>query len=158
MLYLSDPPGVHRTTRRHMIEDVAKLNRLNLKEFGDPETLTRIAQYELAYRMQIAAPELVDVSKEPDSIFDLYGPESRKPGTYAANCLLARRLAERGVRCIQLFHRGWDQHKNLPKQIEAQCRDYRPADRGPHRRPQATRHAGRYSGHLGRRIWSHGLL
>ena len=123
VLYLSDPPGVDRRTRRHLLDDVAKLNRLNLEEFKDPEIATRIAQYELAFRMQTSAPELVDISGEPQSIFDLYGDDARKPGSFAANCLLARRLAERGVRCIQLFHRGWDQHGNLPHQITAQCRD-----------------------------------
>jgi hypothetical protein len=123
VLYLSDPPGVDRRTRRHLLDDVAKLNRLNLEEFGDPEIATRIAQYELAFRMQTSAPELVDVSREPQSVFDLYGDDARNPGTFAANCLLARRLAERGVRCIQLFHRGWDQHGNLPQQITKQCGD-----------------------------------
>jgi hypothetical protein len=106
-----------------MLDDLAELNRLKLAEQGDPEIATRISQYELAYRMQTSVPELTDVSSEPEHIFDLYGPESRKPGTFAANCLLARRLAERGVRFIQLFHRGWDQHLNLPKAIRGQCHD-----------------------------------
>ena len=123
VLYLSNPPGVSKTTRRRLLDDVSRLNQLNLKEFADPEIATRIEQYELAYRMQTSVPELMDVSREPESVFKLYGPDSRKPGTFAANCLLARRLAERGVRCIQLFHRGWDQHNNLPAQIEGQCRD-----------------------------------
>ena len=123
VLYLSNPAGVTRKTRRHLLDDIARLNRIHFDEFGDPEIATRIDQYELAYRMQTSVPELTDVSNEPDSVFNLYGVDSRKPGTYAANCLLARRLAERGVRCIQLFHRGWDQHFFLPKQIEAQCRD-----------------------------------
>jgi hypothetical protein len=123
VLNLSNPPGVADSTRRRVLDDLAALNRMKLDEFGDPEIATRITQYELAYRMQTSVPELTDVSGEPEHIFDLYGPESRKPGTYAANCLLARRLAERGVRFIQLFHRGWDQHTNLPKQITGQCRD-----------------------------------
>jgi hypothetical protein len=123
VLSLSNPPGVADATRRRVLDDLAKLNQLKLEEAGDPEIATRITQYEMAYRMQASVPELTDVSREPASIFDLYGPESRKPGTFAANCLLARRLAERGVRFIQLFHRGWDQHTNLPKQIAAQCRD-----------------------------------
>jgi arylsulfatase A-like enzyme len=93
------------------------------EESGDPEVGTRIAQYEMAYRMQTSVPELTDLSSEPRHVFDLYGPEARKPGTFAANCLLARRLAERGVRFIQLFHKGWDQHTNLPKQIAGQCHD-----------------------------------
>jgi hypothetical protein len=123
VLYLSNPPGLDAGTRRRLLDDLSQLNQLKLDEFGDPEIATRIAQYELAYRMQTSVPELTDVSQEPEHIFDLYGPESRKPGTYAANCLLARRLAERGVRFIQLFHRGWDQHTNLPKQITGQCSD-----------------------------------
>ncbi len=89
--------------------------------YGDPEIETRIAQYEMAYRMQTSVPDLMDLSKEPDSVFEMYGPESRKPGTYAANCLLARRLAERNVRFIQLYHRGWDQHKDLPRDLALQC-------------------------------------
>lgn len=106
-----------------MLDDLAELNQLKLDDFGDPEIATRIAQYELAYRMQASVPELTDISDEPAHIFDLYGSDSRTPGTYAANCLLARRLVERGVCFIQLFHRGWDQHFFLPKQITAQCRD-----------------------------------
>ena len=104
-----------------MLDDLARLNQLNLKEVGDPEIATRIAQYEMAYRMQTSVPELTDTSGEPEKTFELYGQEAKKPGTYAANCLLARRLAERGVRFIQLFHRGWDQHTNLPKEIKKQC-------------------------------------
>jgi hypothetical protein len=123
VLYLSNPEGLGDKTRRRMLDDLAALNAMRFREMGDPEIATRIAQYELAYRMQASVPELTDVSKEPKHVFDLYGPESRKPGTYAANCLLARRLAERGVRFIQLFHRGWDQHTHLPKQIVGQCRD-----------------------------------
>jgi hypothetical protein len=123
VLYLSNPEGINDKTRRRFLDDLAKLNQLKLEESGDPEVATRIAQYEMAYRMQTSVPELIDVSKEPDNIFQLYGPDSVKPGTYAANCLLARRLAERGVRFIQLFHRGWDQHAHLPKQIAGQCQD-----------------------------------
>jgi hypothetical protein len=123
VLYLSNPEGLGNRTRRQMLDDLSALNAMRLKEMGDPEIATRIAQYELAYRMQASVPELTDVSKEPKHVFELYGPESRKPGTFAANCLLARRLAERGVRFIQLFHRGWDQHTHLPKQIAGQCRD-----------------------------------
>ena len=123
VLFLSNPEGLDATARRRMLDDLAKLNGMQLAEFGDPEIATRIAQYELAYRMQTSVPALTDVSREPASAFELYGPESRKPGTFAANCLLARRLAERGVRFIQLFHRGWDQHTKLPAQIAGQCRD-----------------------------------
>jgi hypothetical protein len=123
VLYLSNPSGVSSDTRRRFLDDLGKLNRLKVQEFGDPEISTRIAQYEMAYRMQTSVPELTDLSKEPEKTYELYGPESRKPGSFAANCLLARRLAERGVRFIQLFHRGWDQHNTLPKQIVGQCRD-----------------------------------
>ncbi|HKB39789.1 MAG TPA: DUF1501 domain-containing protein [Gemmataceae bacterium] len=123
VLFLSNPPGLGGEVRRRFLDDLAKLNQLRLKEFGDPEIATRIEQYEMAYRMQSSVPELTDVSKEPEATFKLYGPDARKPGTYAANCLLARRLAERGVRFIQLFHRGWDQHVKLPSQIRGQCKD-----------------------------------
>src|SRR5262245_26225558 len=121
VLYLADPPGINRTTRRQMLEAVGRLNTLNSEAFGDPEIETRIAQYEMAYRMQASVPDLMDLSKEPDAVFQMYGPDSRKPGTYAANCLLARRLAERGVRFIQLYHRGWDQHNDLPRDLTLQC-------------------------------------
>jgi hypothetical protein len=109
--------------RRRFLDDLAALNDENLREYSDPEISTRISQYEMAYKMQTSVPELTDLSKESERTFELYGPDSRKPGTFAANCLLARRLAERGVRFIQLFHRGWDQHTNLPKQIQGQSRD-----------------------------------
>ncbi len=123
VLYLSNPPGLSDAQRRRFVEDLGKLNQVTLEEFGDPEIATRIAQYEMAYRMQQSVPELTDLSREPDTVFELYGPESRKKGTFAANCLLARRLAERGVRFIQLFHRGWDQHFKLPKALPGQARD-----------------------------------
>jgi hypothetical protein len=123
VLYLSNPPGLSAEDRRRFIDDLSKLNHLGLDEFGDPEIFTRISQYEMAYRMQTSVPELIDLSKEPARTFELYGPDARRPGTFAANCLLARRLAERGVRFIQLFHMGWDQHVKLPKQIAGQCRD-----------------------------------
>jgi len=123
VLYLSNPPGIDQEDRRHYLDDLAAMNRIRLDELGDPEIETRIAQYEMAYRMQTSVPELTEFSGEPQSVFELYGPESRKPGTYAANCLLARRLAERGVRCIQLFHRGWDHHTDLPTRISEQCYD-----------------------------------
>jgi len=122
VLYLSDPPGIDRTGRRRMLDSLEKLNHMKAQAFGDPEIDTRIAQYEMAYRMQTSVPELMDLSKEPPHIFDLYGPDSRRPGTYAANCLLARRLAERNVRFIQLYHRGWDQHGDLPRDIVLQCK------------------------------------
>jgi hypothetical protein len=121
VLYLSDPPGINRKLRRGMLDDLAAMNELKLSEVGDPEIATRIAQYEMAYRMQTSVPELTDLSNEPESTFELYGEAARKPGTFGWNCLLARRLCERGVRCIQLFHRGWDQHLELPKNIGIQC-------------------------------------
>jgi len=123
VLYLSNPEGLNADTRRRMLDDLSRLNQLRLQETGDHEIATRIAQYELAYRMQMAVPELTNLDTEPRHVFDMYGPEARRPGTFAANCLLARRLAERGVRFIQLFHRGWDQHNDLPRQIRGQCFD-----------------------------------
>jgi Protein of unknown function (DUF1501) len=123
VLFLSNPEGLDATSRRRMLDDLAKLNQIQFAEVGDPEIQTRIAQYELAYRMQSSVPALMDLTDESAGAFELYGPEARTPGTFAANCLLARRLAERGVRFIQLFHRGWDQHTKLPKQLVGQCRD-----------------------------------
>src|SRR5256885_14494514 len=123
VLFLSNPEGINSGTRRRFLDDLAKLNQLKLDEFGDPEIATRIAQYEMAYRMQTSVPELTDLSREPEHVFNLYGPDAKKAGTFANNCLLARRLAERDVRFIQLFHRGWDQHTTLPKQITGQSHD-----------------------------------
>ncbi|MDA1092151.1 MAG: DUF1501 domain-containing protein [Acidobacteria bacterium] len=123
VLYLSNPPGVDPDTRRRFLDDLGALNGLKEEEYGDPETSTRISQYEMAYRMQTSVPELADLSDEPDSTFDLYGPDAREPGTFARNCLLARRLAERDVRFIQCFHRGWDQHTQLPQGIARQAKD-----------------------------------
>ena len=123
VLYLSNPPGLSRPNRRRFLDDLNRLNQLQLEEFGDPEIATRIEQYEMAYRMQTSVPDLTDLSAEPEHVFKLYGPDAKKPGTYAYNCLLARRLAERGVRFIQLFHRGWDQHTTLPAKIKVQCKD-----------------------------------
>ena len=121
VLYLEDAEGISRATRRRMLDSVAELNRKHAEQYGDPEIQTRIRQYEMAYRMQTSVPDLMDLSKEPASTFEMYGPESRKPGSYAANCLLARRLAERNVRFIQLYHRGWDQHNDLPRDLALQC-------------------------------------
>jgi hypothetical protein len=121
--FLADPAGLSRDTRRSMLDDLNALNRENHTRFGDPETAARIEQYELAFRMQASVPDLVDMSKEPASIREMYGPDVSKPGTYAFNCLLARRLAERGVRTIQLFHMGWDHHGNCPKALRGQCAD-----------------------------------
>ena len=121
VLYLKDPPGVRRADRRRMLDLVAELNEREMARSFDPEARTRIAQAETAFRMQMSVPELVDFSDEDEATLELYGPEVRKPGTFAANCLLARRLAERGVRFIQLFMRGWDAHNNLPLEIRQQC-------------------------------------
>ena len=123
VLYLSDPKGVSRSMRRGMLDELAVLNRKNMVVAGDPEIDARIAQYEMAFRMQSSVPDLTDTSDEPKHILESYGPDVQKPGTYAANCLLARRLAERDVRCIQLFHMGWDHHGGLPKAIRGQCKD-----------------------------------
>jgi Protein of unknown function (DUF1501) len=123
VLYLKDAAGIDRKTRRHMLDDLAALNKLRHAEVRDPEIETRIAQYEMAFRMQSAVPELVDLRDEPESTFALYGEEARRPGSYAYNCLMARRMAERDVRFIQLFHRGWDQHLKLLPNLSHQCRD-----------------------------------
>ena len=123
VLYLSDPPGIDRKLRRSMLDGVARLNRQEFEQDGDPEIETRTAQYEMAFRMQASVPELTDLSQETQSTFDFYGPDSRTPGTFAANCLLARRLVERGVRFVQLYHRGWDNHGGLPTNIPKQCHD-----------------------------------
>jgi len=123
VLYLSDPHGFDRDDRRAFLDSLGTLNRMTADATGDPEVSTRIAQYEMAFRMQASVPELTDLSKEPQSIIDLYGPDSKKPGTFASNCLLARRLAERGVRFIQLYHRDWDHHGGLPKGLPARCKD-----------------------------------
>ena len=123
VLFLSNPSGMTAARRRAMLDDLRSLNQVAYQRSHDPEILARIEQYELAFRMQASVPELADVSDEPESTFALYGPESQKPGTFAANCLLARRLAERGVRFIQLYHRGWDQHNKLPSGIKSQCYD-----------------------------------
>ncbi len=123
VLYLSNPEGMTTDSRRAMLNDLGALNRMKLADYQDPEIQARIDQFEMAFRMQASVPDLADLSKESAQTFENYGPESRKPGTYAANCLMARRLAERGVRFIQLYHRGWDQHARLPRDIKSQCFD-----------------------------------
>jgi hypothetical protein len=123
VLYLEDPPGTTREQRRELLDDLAHLNHLRNRELGDPETLARINSYEMAFRMQASVPELTDVSGESAATLADYGPEVAKPGSYAANCLLARRLLERDVRFVQLFHRGWDQHIAIARQLPNQCRD-----------------------------------
>lgn len=123
VLYLSNPPGVSAASRRQMLDGLAALNARQHAAVGDPEIRTRIAQYEMAFRMQTSVPELTDLSDEPESVLELYGPEVRRPGSFAYNCLMARRMAERDVRFVQLYHRGWDQHGNLPRRIREQCHD-----------------------------------
>ncbi|MGH7200756.1 MAG: DUF1501 domain-containing protein, partial [Planctomycetaceae bacterium] len=123
VLYLSNPPGMDADVRRDLLDGLARLNQLKHEEAGDPEILTRIAQYEMAYRMQTSVPSLTDLSTEPQHILDLYGPDVARRGSFAFNCLMARRLAEQGVQFIQLMHSGWDQHSNLPTQLVEQCRD-----------------------------------
>ncbi len=123
VLFLSDPPGVTRDMRRRMLDRLARFNQRTLDRIGDPETQTRIEQAEMAFRMQSSVPELTDISDEPQHVLDMYGPDVKKPGTYAASCLLARRMAERGVRFTQIFHRGWDQHFNVGGDLPKQCQD-----------------------------------
>lgn len=123
VLHLTNPPGVDTASRREMLDTLEKLNHVQHQRLGDPEITTRIAQYEMAFRMQASVPDLMDLTQEPESVLDMYGPEVRTPGTFAANALLARRLSERGVRFIQLYHRGWDQHGSLRDHLPKQCRD-----------------------------------
>jgi hypothetical protein len=123
VLFLENPAGVDKQARRDMLDALGKLNEQTWNRFGDPETQTRIAQYEMAFRMQTSVPDLTDFSNEPKEVIEMYGPDVTKPGTFAASCLLARRLAERNVRVVQILHRGWDQHNNLPNEIKAQCGD-----------------------------------
>ncbi len=130
VLYLSNPDGMDRDLRRTMLDGLAELNHFSHERVGDPEISTRSAQYEMAYNMQASVPELTDLSREPQSVLDLYGPDVKQKGSYAYNCLMARRLAERGVRYIQLLHAGWDQHGNLPTQLPTQCRDTDQASAG----------------------------
>lgn len=123
VLYLSNPDGMPRELRRGLLDDLAAMNQLKFQQSGDPEIQTRIAQYEMAYRMQTSVPDLTDLSSEPDHILDMYGPQVREPGTFAYNCLMARRLAERGVPFVQCMHAGWDQHNSLTTELYTQCRD-----------------------------------
>lgn len=130
VLYIQNPPGVSASDRRTMLDALHQLNDSTHQRFGDPETLTRIAQYEMAFRMQASVPDLVDFKGESKATLDLYGEDVTKPGSYAASTLLARRMVERGVRCVQILHRGWDQHGSLPSEIRAQCKDIDQATAG----------------------------
>ncbi|MEM6979752.1 MAG: DUF1501 domain-containing protein [Planctomycetota bacterium] len=123
VLYLSNPDGISSKVRRRMLDHLRSLNELHYERLGDPETKARIAQYEMAFRMQTSVPELINIADEPKHVLDLYGPDVETPGTFAHCCLMARRMAERGVRFTQIFHRGWDQHGQLPRDLPKQCRD-----------------------------------
>ena len=162
VLYLPNPDGVSDSDRRRMLDALGKLNQHEFRKFGDPETQTRISQYEMAFRMQHSVPELTDISKEPQSTLDLYGPDVREPGTFAHSALMARRLVERGVRVIQLLHRGWDQHGTLPRDLTNQCRD---TDRGVAALVQDLKQRGMlddtlvvWGGEFGRTVFSQGKL
>jgi len=162
VLYLRDPDGVSRATRRKMLDGLAELNEMTYQAAGDPETAARLKQYEMAFRMQASVPELADLSKESNATFELYGPDSRDRGTFANSCLTARRLVERGVRFVQIFHRGWDQHGNLPNDIKAQCKDI---DRAAWALIQDLKQRGMlddtlviWGGEFGRTVYSQGSL
>lgn len=162
VLYLKDAPGIDRQLRRDMLDGLSALNQKTLESIGDPEIQTRIQQYEMAYRMQMSVPELTDMSAETEETFDLYGPDSKKPGTFAYSALMARRLAERGVRFTQIFHRGWDQHGNLPRDISSQCKD---VDQGAYALVQDLKRRGLlddtlviFGGEFGRTVYSQGKL
>ena len=162
VLYVSDPVGYERPLRERFVSDLEKLNRLEFEVVKNPEISTRIAQYEMAFRMQTSVPELTDLSNEPERTFELYGPDSRKRGTYAANCLMARRLAERGVRFIQLYHRGWDHHSELPKNIRVAAKE---TDQANAALIQDLHHRGLldetlviWAGEFGRTVYSQGKL
>ena len=162
VLYLSNPPGVSPTSRRRMLDGLSELNSRHQQDQGDPEIATRIAQYEMAFRMQTSVPELTDISNEPQHVLDLYGPEAKEPGSFAANCLLARRLAERGVRFTQVFIRGWDHHGGLPANIRMQAKD---VDQGSAALIKDLKQRGMlddtlviWGGEFGRTIYSQGTL
>ncbi len=162
VLYLTNPDGVNASVRRTMLDGVNALNQRHFDAVGDPETHARIAQYEMAFRMQSSVPELTDLASEPEHIMEMYGPDARKPGTFAYNCLLARRLAERGVRFTQIFHRGWDQHGALPRDLPLQCGD---VDQACHALVQDLKMRGLldetlviWGGEFGRTIYCQGNL
>lgn len=162
VLFLSDPPGLDRDGRRRMLDGLAELNRMRLTESGDPEVATRIEQYEMAFRMQTSVPELMDVSGEPEDVLELYGPEVRTPGTFAASCLLARRLVERGVRFVQIYIRGWDHHFDLPATLRRSCRDVDQPTAGLirdlKRRGLLDETLVTWGGEFGRTVYSQGTL
>jgi uncharacterized protein (DUF1501 family) len=162
VLYINNPDGVPAGVRRRMLDGLSELNELQHAKLGDPETRARIAQYEMAFRMQTSVPDLTDLSKEPASTFQLYGEEARKGGTFANTCLMSRRLAERGVRFIQVYMRGWDVHSNLPEVLPSQCKD---VDRALYGLVQDLKQRGMledtlvlWGGEFGRTIYSQGRL
>jgi len=162
VLYLKDAPGVSRDLRRKMLDGLAEMNQQSYEGVGDPQIQTRIQQYEMAFRMQASVPELTDLSGEPEHVYELYGEESRQGGTFANAALMARRLAERGVRFTQIFLRGWDQHRNLPNNLSGQCRD---SDRGCYALIQDLKMRGMlddtlviWGGEFGRTTYSQGKL
>ena len=162
VLYLNNPPGVDPADRRRMLDSLARLNQRTADSIGDPETQARIAQYEMAFRMQSSVPELMNIAGESRQTLDLYGPEVNRPGSFAASCLLARRLSERGVRFIQIFHRGWDQHGNLVPDLALQCRDVDQACYGLvtdlKRRGMLDETLVIWGGEFGRTVYSQGPL
>ncbi len=162
VLYIKNPPGVLPSDRRVMLDALGELNALTYHHYGDPETLTRIAQYEMAFRMQSSVPDLVDLSKESKATLDMYGPEATTPGTFAHSALLARKLVERGTRVVQILHRGWDQHGNLPRDITSQCRDTDQACAGLikdlHERGLLEDTLVVWGGEFGRTVYSQGTL
>jgi len=162
VLYINNPDGVSSSLRRRMLDAAAQINQIQYQKMSDPETLTRVAQYEMAFRMQTSVPELTDVSKEPESTYKLYGDDARKGGTFAHSCLMARRLVERGVRFVQVYHRGWDVHNTLPDVLTSQCKD---VDQGCWALVQDLKGRGLledtvvvWSGEFGRTIYSQGKL
>ncbi len=162
VLFLKNPEGVPPEARRRMLDSLGELNRIEHRRIGDPETMTRIAQYEMAFRMQTSVPELTDLSKETEATHKLYGEDARKPGTMAHSCLMARRLTERGVRFVQIYQRGWDVHGNLPEILPSQCRD---ADQAVYGLVQDLRSRGMlkdtlviFGGEFGRTVYSQGKL
>ncbi|MCB1224919.1 MAG: DUF1501 domain-containing protein [Verrucomicrobiales bacterium] len=162
ILYINNPPGVDDSVRRRMLDGISQLNEINYRQVGDPETHTRIQQYEMAFRMQASVPELTDLSKEPQHIFDLYGPDAKTPGSFANSVLMARRLAERGVRFIQLYHNNWDHHANVGGRMPSQCKD---VDQPCHALIEDLKQRGMFEdtliiwgGEFGRTIYSQGGL
>jgi uncharacterized protein (DUF1501 family) len=162
VLFLKDTPGITREMRRRMLDGLNDLNRKSYEIVGDPEIQTRIQQYEMAFRMQASVPELADINSESESTFALYGEESKKRGTFASSALMARRLLERGVRFVQIFHRGWDQHGDLPRDLASQCRD---VDQGCFGLIQDLKQRGMledtlviWGGEFGRTVYSQGTL